>query len=105
MLAMDDSAIAGPILRRSSVLQDEELIGVIRYRTVEHQIAIASRRHVSERVSAVLAETANEDVVRTLLENADAEFAGATMEFLRSEERRVGTEGVSTFRSRWWPDH
>src|SRR3546814_11002355 len=23
----------------------------------------------------------------------------------RSEERRVGNEGVSTCRSRWWPDH
>src|SRR3546814_18217137 len=23
----------------------------------------------------------------------------------RSEERRVGKEGVSTGRSRWWPDH
>src|SRR3546814_7487999 len=23
----------------------------------------------------------------------------------RSEERRVGKEGVSTCRSRWWPDH
>src|SRR3546814_20549170 len=24
---------------------------------------------------------------------------------LRSEERRVGKECVSTFRSRWWPDY
>src|SRR3546814_10942857 len=24
---------------------------------------------------------------------------------MRSEERRVGKEGVSTCRSRWWPDH
>src|SRR3546814_15818531 len=24
---------------------------------------------------------------------------------VRSEERRVGKEGVSTFRSRWWPSH
>src|SRR3546814_9351490 len=27
------------------------------------------------------------------------------MNFLRSEERRVGKEGVSTCRSRWSPDH
>src|SRR3546814_15090128 len=25
--------------------------------------------------------------------------------YLRSEERRVGKEGVSTCRSRWWPYH
>src|SRR3546814_13419225 len=31
---------------------------------------------------------------------------GALLELgARSEERRVGQEGVSTCRSRWWPDH
>src|SRR3546814_16746796 len=29
---------------------------------------------------------------------------GLTVQF-RSEERRVGKEGVSKGRSRWWPDH
>src|SRR3546814_12616736 len=28
-----------------------------------------------------------------------------TLQFGRSEERRVGKECVSTCRSRWWPDH
>src|SRR3546814_17313697 len=27
------------------------------------------------------------------------------LEHMRSEERRVGKECVSTFRSRWWPGH
>src|SRR3546814_17180592 len=31
--------------------------------------------------------------------------AGASLEELRSEERRVGKECVSTCRSRWSPDH
>src|SRR3546814_14117880 len=30
---------------------------------------------------------------------------GRTVEFHRTEERRVGTEGVSTCRTRWWPYH
>src|SRR3546814_19359560 len=30
---------------------------------------------------------------------------GADLAVVRSEERRVGKEGVSTFRSRWWPYH
>src|SRR3546814_15309555 len=32
---------------------------------------------------------------------------GGSWEFVigRSEERRVGKEGVSTCRSRWWPNH
>src|SRR3546814_20588918 len=30
---------------------------------------------------------------------------GCSIVRLRSEERRVGKEGVSTCRSRWWPSH
>ncbi|MET4697979.1 uncharacterized protein (DUF2336 family) [Constrictibacter sp. MBR-5] len=89
MLANDEIIVAEPILRRSSVLRDEELIGIIRHRTVEHQIAIAQRGTVSARVSAALAETANEDVVRVLLENADAEISASTLQFLVEESQRV----------------
>lgn len=89
MLANDEITVAEPILRRSSVLRDEELIGIIRHRTVEHQIAIAQRGTVSARVSAALAETANEDVVRALLENADAEISASTLQFLVEQSQRV----------------
>jgi len=89
MLANDEIAVAEPILRRSSVLRDEELVGIIHHRTVEHQIAIAQRRQVSSRVAAALAETANEDVIRTLLDNADAEISEATMAFLIDQSQRV----------------
>src|SRR3546814_18092446 len=33
------------------------------------------------------------------------ELSGAPLEHLRSEERSVGKECVSTGRSRWWPNH
>lgn len=89
MLANDEIAIAEPILRRSDVLQDEELIEIVHHRTVEHQVAIARRRNVSSRLSAVLAETDNEDVIRTLLGNADAELSEATMSYLVEQSRRV----------------
>lgn len=89
MLANDEICVAEPILRRSRVLEDEELVAIIHHRTIEHQIAIARRRHVSERVSAALAETANEDVIRILLENEDATISAATMAFLVEESRRV----------------
>lgn len=91
MLANDDITVAEPILLRSSVLRDEELIAVIHHRTVQHQIMIARRRHVSRVVSAALVETGNEDVVRALLENADAEISEATMEFLVEESQRLNS--------------
>src|SRR3546814_20900462 len=41
------------------------------------------------------------DVIRSCIEDAQA----VCMATVRSEERRVGKESVSTCRSRWSPDH
>ena len=88
-LANDAIDIAYPILINSSVLQDIELIEIIRHRTHEHQLAIAMRETVSEAVSEALVETDNNDVIRTLIENRGARISGATMERIvdRSEKQ------------------
>jgi uncharacterized protein (DUF2336 family) len=90
-LANDDIEVAEPILMSSEVLRDTELIRVIRLRTQQHQLAIAMRRSLSEHVSDALVETGNVDVIKTLLENADAQISEATMEYLAEESRRVDT--------------
>ena len=91
VLANDDIEVAEPILMQSEVLRDTELIRVIRHRTQQHQLAIAMRRSLSEHVSDALVETGNVDVVKTLLENQDAQISEATMEYLAEESRRVDT--------------
>jgi uncharacterized protein (DUF2336 family) len=88
-LADDEIEVALPILQRSTVLQDLDLIEIIRNRTFEHQLAIATRRNLSADVSAVLVETEREDVIRTLLENPDAAISAATMEYLVEQSRSV----------------
>lgn len=90
-LANDDIEVAEPILRESNVLRDAEIVGVIRHRTQQHQLAIAMRRSLSEYVSDALVETGNIDVIKTLLENSDAHISEATMEYLAEESRRVDT--------------
>src|SRR5262249_35449915 len=50
-LANDAIEVAHPILLHSTVLHDEELIEIVHHRTLEHQLAIAMRASVSERVS------------------------------------------------------
>src|SRR3546814_13254015 len=45
-----------------------------------------------------------EQVLNTLLQG-NYEFKQAPNYVIRSEERRVGKECVSTCRSRWWPYH
>ena len=43
MLANDEIEVAGPVLKKSTALQDLDLVEVIRNRTIEHQLAIAIR--------------------------------------------------------------
>lgn len=88
-LANDEIDVAQPVLERSEVLQDEELVEIIHHRTLQHQLAIAMRRAVSETVSAALVETGNADVIEKLLENRDARVSRATMEYLVEESKRV----------------
>ena len=57
MLANDDIEVAYPILAFNKVLQDADLIEVIRHRTLEHQLVIAIREDVSEAVSDALVRT------------------------------------------------
>jgi uncharacterized protein (DUF2336 family) len=88
-LANDEIVVARPILLKSGVLQDPELIEIIHHRTLEHQLAIAMRTSVSEIVSDALVETGNTDVIKTLLQNANAKITEATMAYLVEEARRV----------------
>ncbi len=67
ILANDEIEVAGPVLKKSTVLQDVDLIEVIHKRTVEHQLAIAVRKHVSEQVSGALVAAGHESVITTLL--------------------------------------
>ena len=90
-LANDEIEVAEPILKQSRLLRDAELVGVIRRRTQQHQLAIAMRRSLSEYVSDALVETGNIDVIKVLLENSDARISEATMEYLAEESRRVDT--------------
>ncbi len=86
-LANDDIEVAHPILLKSEVLRDAELIEIVQYQTMEHQVAIAMRRFVSEQVSDALVETRNDKVVTTLLENDGARISETTMEQLVETSR------------------
>ncbi len=88
-LANDEIGVAQPILERSSVLRDSELIEIIRARTTEHRMAIAIRRSVAEPVADALVESGEEDVILRLLENPNARISAATMAYLVEESKRV----------------
>jgi len=88
-LANDEIDVAYPVLSQSRVLQDADLIEVIRNRTLEHQLAVAVRFEVSEAVSSELVNTGNEAVITELLKNPDARLSRATLNYLVEESQRV----------------
>ncbi len=88
-LADDKIEVAHPILKRSTVLQDPELIEIIVNRTREHQLAIATRSSLSAAVSEALVGTGDVDVITALIENHGAEIAKATMEYLVEQSKRI----------------
>ncbi len=81
-LANDDIEVADPVLKKSTVLQDVDLIEVIRNRTMGHQQAIAVRRHVSEQVSGALVAAGHESVITMLFSNDNAQISMATLEYV-----------------------
>jgi len=89
LLANDEIEVAYPILTESKVLRDQTLIEIVRNRTLEHQMAVAIRHSVSPEVSEALVKTGNETVIRTLLQNENADLSEATMEFLIEQSQRI----------------
>jgi uncharacterized protein (DUF2336 family) len=88
-LANDEIEVAYPILTRSRVLEDEQLIEVVQTRAQEHQLAVALRENINAAVSEALVGTNNEKVVMTLLQNGTAELSRATLEYLVEQSRRI----------------
>jgi uncharacterized protein (DUF2336 family) len=91
LLANDRIEVAHPILLHSEVLDDDELIEIVHHRTLEHQLAIAMRREVSERVADVLVERGDAGVIKALLENRQARISQAALAYLVEESKRVDT--------------
>ncbi len=88
-LANDEFEVAYPILVKSDVLKDPELIEIVQHRTMEHQVAIAIRSSISEQLSDALVETDNEEVVTTLLSNQGAAISNSTMNHLVEQSTEV----------------
>jgi len=88
-LANDEIEVAHPILARSQVLHNLDLIEIIHHRTLEHQLAIAMRENVPEDVAEALVETGQGDVIAALLENSSAKISRTTMEYLVDQSKRI----------------
>ncbi len=81
-LANDDAQVAFPILMRSGLLEDSELIEIVRHKTTGHRLAVAQRTPVTMPVSAALAESGEASVIAALLANLESHISTETFELI-----------------------
>lgn len=89
LVANDDIEVARPVLLRSNLLRDAQLIAIVRERGREHALAIADRDPLSAAVGDALVATEDADVITRLLENPNAELSRWAMEYIVAESERV----------------
>jgi uncharacterized protein (DUF2336 family) len=79
-LANDDVDVAEAVLRVSTVLTDEDLLGVVRSKGQGHLRAVSERASVPEAVSEVIVERGDDETLGTLLRNDGAILSRAASE-------------------------
>lgn len=89
VLALDDIEIARPIIARSPVLRELDLVRLLVEATIEHQIEVARRPHLTQTVVAAILEQAEPAVMAALAGNYTAELSAADMDELVEASRQV----------------
>jgi len=89
----DEIAIAGPVLRRSPVIDEGVLIEIARLKGQGHLLAMSERPRLSADLTDVIVRRGDRDVVRCTAANAGALFSQAGYSSLI---KRAGKDGVLT---------
>ena len=88
-LAQDDFFVAEVVLSKCAVLSDRALVDIIRHRTLQHQMAIACRKHLNEQVSDAIIEQNNPLLITELLKNKGAKIGEATLRYLVDQSKKI----------------
>ena len=89
----DEVAIAGPLLRRSPVIDDEALVEIARLKGQGHLLAMSERPTLSSDLTDVIVRRGDRDVVRRAAGNAGAAFSQTGYSTLI---KRASHDGVLT---------
>ena len=91
LLARDHIEIARPVVAKSPVLTDGDLIRLLLEASVEHRIEVARRPALGADVSAVIVEQAEPDVVTALASNPTAQIREGDISRLVDLSERVAS--------------
>jgi uncharacterized protein (DUF2336 family) len=88
-LALDDIEIARPVISKSPVLKDHDLITILVSATIDHQIEVARRPGLGEAVVAAILDRGDPVVLITLAGNDAAELSETAMTRLVEFSRQI----------------
>ncbi|MBR0692349.1 DUF2336 domain-containing protein [Bradyrhizobium lablabi] len=91
----DEVAIAGPLLRRSPVIDEQVLVEIASAKSQGHLLAMAERPKLSTTLTDVIVRRGDRDVIRCAAGNAGATFSDESFSLL---VRRAGQDGVLTLK-------
>ncbi len=78
-LARDEIAVARPVIERSPVLSQDDLVKIAEVQSQDHLMAITKRSDIGEQVSTVLVDRGDDNVVKGLVENKSAVISEGSM--------------------------
>jgi uncharacterized protein (DUF2336 family) len=89
----DNISIAGPVLRRSPVLDEKALVEIARIKGQDHLLAMTERAKLSPGLTDVMVQRGERDVIRRAAANAGAAFSTIGYSAL---VKRAAKDGVLT---------
>ncbi len=89
LLAMDDIDIARPVIARSQLLEEDDLIRLLVETTIEHQIEVARRPRISGPVVGAIIDQGQPAVLASLAGNDTADASPLQMARLVAASRRI----------------
>jgi uncharacterized protein (DUF2336 family) len=89
ILALDDIEIARPLIAKSPMLQDSDLIRLLVEATLEHQIEVARRPNIGSPVVSAILDQSQPAVMTALADNTTAEVTPMQMQRMVIASRRI----------------
>lgn len=88
LLADDSIEVARPLILRSALLSDSDMLNLVAEASLAHHEVVAQRHHIGEKVCDALVKSESESVLLALVKNATAHIGAHAYETLVEKSRR-----------------
>ncbi len=86
-LARDEISVSAPVLSQSPMLDEQDLVEIVKNKTSAHRLTVAMRSGITAAVSNALVQAEEPDVLQALVSNKSAEISSAAMDYLVAESK------------------